>query len=91
MKKEKTRNIHLEISAIADAAGFHLCDALPGLHAFTGCYSTSVFAGKGKKTALKLSKIDLQTVSIKLVPRISLFPFPRNRKERRETLGTMLG
>ena len=58
MKKEKTRNIYLEISAIADAAGPHLCDALPGLHAFTGCDSTSAFAGKGKKTALKLCKTD---------------------------------
>ena len=54
MKKEKTRNIYLETSAIADAAGPHLCNALLGLHAFTGCNSTSAFAGKGKKTALKL-------------------------------------
>ena len=54
MKEEKTRNIYLETSAIADAAGPHLCDALPGLHAFTGCDSTSAFAGKGKKTVLKL-------------------------------------
>ena len=58
MKKEKTRNIFLEISVIADAAGPHLCDALPGLHAFTGCDSTSAFSGKGKKSALKLCKID---------------------------------
>ena len=58
MKKEKTRNIYLEISAIADAAGPHLCDALPGLHAFTGCDPTSAFAGKGKRTALKLCKTD---------------------------------
>ena len=58
MKKEKTWNIYLETSAIADAAGPHLCDALPGLHAFTGCDSTSVFAGKGKKTGLKHCKTD---------------------------------
>ena len=58
MKNEKTRNVYLEISAIADAAGPQVCDALPGLHAFTGCDSTSAFAGKGKKTALKLCKID---------------------------------
>ena len=58
MKKEKTRNIYLETSAIADAAGPHLCDALPGLHAFTSCDSTSAFAGKGKKTGLKLCKTD---------------------------------
>ena len=58
MKKEKTWNIYLETSAIADAAGPHLCDALPGLHAFTGCDSTSAFAGKGKKTGLKHCKTD---------------------------------
>ncbi|XP_068718128.1 uncharacterized protein [Montipora capricornis] len=56
--KEKTRNIYLEISAIADAAWPHLCDASPGLHTFTGCDSTSVFVGKGKKTALNLCKTD---------------------------------
>lgn len=36
IKKEKTRNIFLGISAIANAAGPHLCNALPGMHAFTG-------------------------------------------------------
>ena len=44
MKKEKTSNIYLETSAIADVAGPLLCDALPGLHVFTGCDSTSAFA-----------------------------------------------
>ena len=41
MKKEKTRNIYLKTSAIAEAAEPHLCDSLPGLHALTGCNSTS--------------------------------------------------
>ena len=58
MKKEKTRNIYLATSTIADADGSHLCDALPGLYASTGCDSTSAFAGKGKKTALKLCNTD---------------------------------
>ena len=58
MKKEKTRIIYLEISSIADAAGPHLSDALPVLHAFSCWDSTSAFAGKGKKAALKLCKID---------------------------------
>lgn len=58
MKKEKTTNIFLEISATGDAAKPHLCDALPGLHAFTSCDSTSAFSGKGKKTALTLCKLD---------------------------------
>ena len=35
-----------------------LCDALPGLHAFTGCDSTSSFNSKGKKAPLKLSRDD---------------------------------
>ena len=58
MKKEKTRNIYRETSAIADATGTHLCDGLPRLYAFAGCDSTGAFAGKGKKTALKLCKTD---------------------------------
>ena len=58
IKKEKTRHIYLATSAIPDAAGPHVCDALLGLHAFTGYDSTSAFAGKGKKTALKLCKKD---------------------------------
>ena len=58
MGKEKTRVIYLEISYIADAAGPQLCDGVLGLHAFTGCNSTSAFAGKGKKTALKICKTD---------------------------------
>ena len=41
IKREKTRNIYLETPAIADAAEPHLCDSLPGLHALTGCDSTS--------------------------------------------------
>ena len=63
MKKEKTRNSYVKISTIADAVRPHLCDALPGLHAFTGCNSTSTFAGKGKKPVLKLCEIDLVPVS----------------------------
>ncbi|KAK3731327.1 hypothetical protein QZH41_001755 [Actinostola sp. cb2023] len=58
MKKSKTRDIYLEISDIADSAGPQLCDALPGVHAFTGCDSTSSFAGKGKKVAVKICKND---------------------------------
>ena len=58
IKKEKTRNIFLEVSDIAESAGPQLCDALPGLHAVTRCDSTSAFASKGKKIALKLCEID---------------------------------
>ena len=33
-----------------------LKDALPGLHALTGCDSTSCFSGQGKLNSLKLLK-----------------------------------
>ena len=36
--------------------GSELCRSLPGLHDFAGCDSVSAFSGKGKVTALKLSK-----------------------------------
>ena len=53
-KKEKTRTIYLEITAISNATGRSVCNALPGLHAFTGSDSTSAFSGRGKKSPLKL-------------------------------------
>ena len=53
MKKLKTRVGYLDVSAISDTDGPQLCDALPGLHAFTGCDSVSSFSGKGKKASLK--------------------------------------
>ena len=31
-----------------------ICEALPGLHAFTGCDSVSTFSGKGKQSAVKV-------------------------------------
>ena len=33
-----------------------MCKALSGLHAFTGCNSTSAFFGQGKSTAFELVK-----------------------------------
>ena len=33
-----------------------MCKALPGLHAFTGCDSTSAFFSQGKSTAFELVK-----------------------------------
>ncbi len=40
---------YLDINAISGAIGNDMCLALPGMHAFTGCGSTSAFVGKGKK------------------------------------------
>ena len=53
MRKVKTRVVYLDVSAISDAAGPQLCDALPGLHAFTGCDPVSSFSGNAKKASLK--------------------------------------
>ena len=60
-KKTKTRTIFLDIPAVVQKAGVQLCDALPGLHAFTGCDTTSSFAGKGKKGPLKLCMINRES------------------------------
>lgn len=58
LKTTKTRTFFLDIPKITEMAGEQLCSALPGLHAFTGCDSTSCFTGKGKKGPLKLCCID---------------------------------
>ena len=39
----------VNISEISNDLGEKLCAALPGLHAFICCDSTSAFVGKGKK------------------------------------------
>lgn len=48
-KKAKTRIIFLDIPSINHKTGIDLCDALPGLHAFTGCDTNSSFVGRVKK------------------------------------------
>ena len=53
---KKKRNAFFEMAAIADAVGPSLSDALRGLHAVTGCDSTS--AGRGNKYPLKLCQAD---------------------------------
>lgn len=52
----QNRTRYMNISNLAQCLGEDLCDALIGMHAFTGCDSTSAFAGKGKLGALKLVK-----------------------------------
>ena len=49
-----TRTTFVDIRAAAAALGVNMCRSLVGLHSFTGCDSTSAFAGKGKLSALKL-------------------------------------
>ena len=49
-----TRRRYISINALAVKHGPAVCRALPGLHAFTGCDSTSAFVGCGKKAGLAL-------------------------------------
>lgn len=48
---------------ISQHLGADVCQALPGLHAFTGCDSTSAFVGKGKKKAFDLICRDAEAAS----------------------------
>ena len=48
----RLRQRYVSLSEIASALGPGVCEALPGMHAFTGCDSTSAFAGKGKKSSI---------------------------------------
>lgn len=47
---------YMEITHVVQRHGSDVCRCLPGLHAFTGCDTVSAFSGKGKMTALKLTK-----------------------------------
>uniref|UniRef100_UPI00358DDB47 uncharacterized protein n=1 Tax=Myxine glutinosa TaxID=7769 RepID=UPI00358DDB47 len=44
----------VDIVKVAATVGVDVCRALIGMHAYTGCDTVSVFAGKGKTSALKL-------------------------------------
>ena len=54
----KQRTCFINVNAGAAKLGREVCSALPGLHAFTGCDTTSSFAGKGKTAALKLVQVN---------------------------------
>ena len=47
---------YVDVRAIAEELGDEICDALQGLHTFTGCDSASAFVGKGKKRAFSIIK-----------------------------------
>lgn len=49
----KNRTRYLDITKLSHALGDSVCDALMGMHAFTGCDTVSAFAGRGKVTTLK--------------------------------------
>ena len=61
--KNKTRFI--DIKAISDSLGPEKCKALPGLHALTGCDSTSALVGKGSLEE-KRTKVHCRILEIHL-------------------------
>lgn len=54
--KSKTRTWFFDVSKTAAALGKEVCQALPGMHAYTGCDSVSSFGGRGKISALNILK-----------------------------------
>ena len=48
----------LDINKLSHTLGGDVCDALIGMHAFTGCDTVSAFAGRGKMTTFKKMKTD---------------------------------
>ena len=54
----KQRQRYIDITAVGRPLSEDVCKALPGMHAFTGCDSTSAFVGKGKKQAFQLLESD---------------------------------
>ena len=42
----------IDVNGISQKYGENICEALPGLHAFTGCDNVSTFSGKGKQSAV---------------------------------------
>jgi len=49
----KNQTHSIDISKLVQSVGGSVCEALIGLHAFTGCNSVSAFGGRGKMTAFK--------------------------------------
>ena len=54
----KNRTRFIDFGKLASSLGDSICDALIGLHAFTGCDNVSALTGRGKLGALKLMKKD---------------------------------
>ena len=52
----QARTRYFDITHVVQRHGSEVCRCLPGLHALTGCDTVSAFSGKGKMTALKLTK-----------------------------------
>ena len=55
---DKNRVRYLDICNLTNAIGRDMCQALLGMHAFTGCDTVSAFFGKGKAKALRILQTD---------------------------------
>ena len=53
----KQRRGYLDMTAIGQSLGEDVCKALPGMHALTGCDSTSAFVAKGKRQAFHYGRV----------------------------------
>ena len=53
----KQRRRYLDMTAIGQSLGEDVCKALPGVHALTGCDSTSAFVAKGKRQAFHYGRV----------------------------------
>ena len=49
---------YIDITKLMNAIGKDMCQALLGMHAFTGCDTVSAFFGKGKAKALRIVQTD---------------------------------
>ncbi len=56
--RTNNRTRFLDITKLSHVLGGSLCNALFGMHAFTGCDTVSAFAGHGKMTAFKQMKLE---------------------------------
>lgn len=52
----KERKRYVSLTEVASNLGEEMVRALPGMHAFSGCDTTSCFKGKGKKRAFDLTR-----------------------------------
>ena len=52
--RHKNKGKVIDINKIDSGVGISVCQALIGMHAFTGCDTVSAFAGKGKAKVLKM-------------------------------------
>ena len=51
---------YIHVNHIVNHFVVKLCEAIPGLHAFTGCDYTPAFSGRGKTKTLKNTKESIE-------------------------------